>query len=489
MRFGGPRAALRGLAVAAVLGVAAFGAVHGVRAWTIARCVDHLASSDTLLRDSAETRLRTLADATPLLAALSDDRPEVRRRLVWIVASYGASATPALLERLADPDPGVRVAACEALAPMPGDEIAAALADAAHDADADVRRSAVASLANRAAVPRDGGAAWPVAAVRAIRWLWSQQSADGGWHGRAYDVFDDGRSLTPFVLLALLRAPGDLDAECDDDVRRALEFIAAHPPEGSEFATYATSLALRCVLRARPDGWEARAARHVEWLRRAQFSDDNGCASGQPAYGAWGLDAARPDHFARADLSATRYALQALTDAGVAADDPVMLRARAFVGRCHNAAGDGGFFLSTNSPEANKAGTCDGPGFASYGSATADGVLARAALWGTPDAAGLRWLLRHGDATRAPGFAPDDDSGWDLGVQFYYAAARSGLRDALRREDDAAARAWEDGVRRTILEGQRANGSWLSVSSLMREDEPLVATVFCLETLLRLGEP
>ena len=491
VRSGRLRRTLLGVAAAAIVGVTAVAVVRGVVAWTIARSVDRLDSPDALLCDAAAQRLRTLDDVAPLVAALSDERPAVRRRLVWVLAPRGADVTPVLLARLADTDPSVRVAACEALAPLDGDEIAAALAVAARDADTDVRRSAIAALANRSESPtaaRDGAGdvAWRVACARAIRWLVSQQNADGGWHGQAYDVFEDGRSLTPFVLLALLRTPDDVGTVPEDSVRRALAFISANSPAESAFPTYATSLALRCEVRARHEGWDARAAQHVAWLRRAQCSDETGCPRDDPAHGAWGLDAARSGVFARADLSATCFALQALADAGVAASDPVMRRAAIFVTRCHNASGDGGYFLSTNTPEANKAGTCEGPSFKSYGTATADGVLARTALSGTPDADGVRWLLARREAGRAPGFAPTDTSGWDLGVQCYYAAARSQLRDALRREDDAAARAWEDAAVRSILADQRANGSWVSASSLMREDEPIVATVFCLETLARL---
>ncbi|MCE9634285.1 MAG: HEAT repeat domain-containing protein [Planctomycetes bacterium] len=477
-----------GAALVAVALLVAAGA-RGVRAWTIHTSVERLDSPDRALRDTSEQRLRLLDDSAPLVAALRHERAEVRRSMVWIVASRGAGAVSALAPSIDDADASVRVAVCGALGPLPGAEVDAALARATRDPDADVRRAATSALATRASTPDDDRAAWRVAALRAVRWLWSRQSADGGWHGESYGVFEDGRSVTPFVLLTLLDIPSDLHAAETDGVRRAFDFMAANPPEGSAFSTYATSLALRCVVGARPEGWQARAAAHVDWLRRAQFAEPVGCPPEDLAYGAWGLDAARRGLFARADLSATCFALRALVAAGVPSSDETFRRASIFVDRCRSAAGDGGFFLSTNSPAANKAGTCGEAEFRSYGSATADGVLTLAALSRGPDVAGIRWLAANPEAMRTPGFAKDDPSGWNLGVMYYYAAERSLLRDDLRRADDGPARAWENSTRRMLIERQRADGSWANDVSLMREDEPLVATGFALQTLVRLGAP
>src|SRR2546427_461425 len=42
---------------------------------------------------------------------------------------------------------------------------------------------------------------------RAIRFLWSCQGRDGGWHSSTYGLLKSGQSLTPFILDALLQAP------------------------------------------------------------------------------------------------------------------------------------------------------------------------------------------------------------------------------------------------------------------------------------------
>src|ERR1035438_10364667 len=61
----------------------------------------------------------------------------------------------------------------------------------------------------------------PDAAVRsACQYLWSQQSADGGWHSRTYGLLRSGQSLTPFVLNALLSVPYEASG-----VDKAFEFL------------------------------------------------------------------------------------------------------------------------------------------------------------------------------------------------------------------------------------------------------------------------
>src|SRR5262245_20377600 len=57
---------------------------------------------------------------------------------------------------------------------------------------------------------------------RAARYLWSKQAPDGGWHSETYGLLRSGQSLTPFVLLQLLRVPSASPA---GGVERALRFI------------------------------------------------------------------------------------------------------------------------------------------------------------------------------------------------------------------------------------------------------------------------
>ena len=79
----------------------------------------------------------------------------------------------------------------------------------------------------------------------------------------------------------------------------------------------------------------------------------------------------------------TRYVLEGLAAAGVRRPDPALERAQVYLERCQNP--DGGFFFSTVNTDTNKAGE-NGGRYLSYGTTTADGILAlRAAGAGDDD--------------------------------------------------------------------------------------------------------
>src|SRR5438105_9296346 len=63
---------------------------------------------------------------------------------------------------------------------------------------------------------------------RAARYLWAQQSEDGGFHSATYGLLRSGQSLTPFVLLALLGVPDSTSLNPRGAVERALTFIKVH---------------------------------------------------------------------------------------------------------------------------------------------------------------------------------------------------------------------------------------------------------------------
>jgi hypothetical protein len=315
---------------------------------------------------------------------------------------------------------------------------------------------------------------------RACQNLWSQQASDGGWHSRAYGLLKSGQSLTPFVLNALLQAPCRQPAGAVD---RAIAFLKRNTnAEGAvgkmdpllyDYPNYATALSVEALRRAgRPD-WRQSIAPLVAWLRTQQFTEDHGWKRDDAPYGAWGIGgesraAPYPGHV---DLSMTRHVLQAVAAAEVPASDPVFVRARVFVDRCQNP--DGGFFFSTVVLDANKAGE-DGGRYRSYGTTTADGILALIAMGTSRDDSRLqsaqRWLAAHDIPDGAPGFIGPAYQRWTAGLRFYYAAA--------------GAEAF--GYRTVSLEAsQLPDGSWRNPENLVKEDDPLIATAFAVAALVR----
>lgn len=318
---------------------------------------------------------------------------------------------------------------------------------------------------------------------KAAQYLWAQQSEDGGFHSATYGLLRSGQSLTPFVLVALLDAPDAASLNPRRGVDRALAFIKAKTDadgalglmddSAADYPNYATSLAILAMIKARSPGYEKTIEPMVAHLRAQQFSDANGWTPQDAPYGGWGMGGSirRPPEAGHVDLSMTRYALEALRLSGVQASDAVMTRAVAYLERSQNP--DGGFYFSPVNPEINKAGQSSEGGFKSYGTATADGVLALRAA-GVPDddprvAKALRWLRDHHRPDRAPGFDKGGSRPWESGLRFYYAHLISRVLPQAPIE----------------LPPQAGDGSFRNPNNLVKEDDPLIATAFALYALAR----
>jgi hypothetical protein len=331
------------------------------------------------------------------------------------------------------------------------------------------------------------------ALTRAAQFLWAQQAADGGFHSATYGLLRSGQSLTPFVLGALLRVP-DVRGPAGA-VDRAIEFIRRHTSPGgavgvtggdADYPNYATALAVDALVaaerglpavahRAKAGSWTADIASMVAQLRAQQFSEVNGWTPDHTAYGGWGMGGAirRPPAAGHVDLSMTRFVLEALRASGLDGSDSAMTRARVFLERSQNH--DGGFFFSPVVPALNKAGQ-NAEGFVSYGTTTADGVLALRAS-GVPEsderiARGIAWLDRNHRSDRVPGFDEGESpqASWSTGLRFYYAAAiaRVGSQQPVR------------------LPEQADDGSFRNADGRVKEDDPLIATTFAIQMITAL---
>ena len=332
--------------------------------------------------------------------------------------------------------------------------------------------------------------------ARAAQYLWAQQAADGGFQSATYGLLRSGQSLTPLVLGALLRVPDATVPAPAGAVDRAIAFIRRHTSAdgavgvtggGADYPNYATALAVDALVaaqrrlpavahRAKAGSWMADIAPMVAQLRAQQFSEANGWTPEHPAYGGWGMGGAirRPPDAGHVDLSMTRFVLEALRASGVDGSDPAMTRARVFLDRSRNH--DGGFSFSPVTPALNKAGRT-AEGVVSYGTTTADGVLALRAS-GVPDSddriiRAIAWLDRNHQSDRVPGFDEGESpqASWSAGLRFYYAAAIARARPQLR-------------VR---LPEQADDGSFRNGNGCVKEDDPLIATTFAIQTIARAG--
>jgi hypothetical protein len=304
------------------------------------------------------------------------------------------------------------------------------------------------------------------ALARAGAFLTGQQADDGAWRSRTYAAFKDGWSLTPLVLLALRFTSAD--AAGGEAHRRGVEHLVTLPvgERGDALRYPLYSLALGALVLNAPGHERHRPARDAMLgaLRARQLAD-----------GGWGYD------LRTGNLSATVYAVGALALAGAPADDPALAAARGFVERCQDPGG-GFFFspadADANKAGADATGafrpygsmTADGVrALLRLGVAAEDPRLQAAAAW----------LERHFDPARNPGDFPPEAEVRRESAYYYWAWSAAHALRALGRpvlQTAGGERRWAEALADELLARQDADGAWRSRFGEMREDDPLVAT-------------
>lgn len=355
-------------------------------------------------------------------------------------------------------------------------------------------------------VSPDTSAAIDQAVEQGVRFLLSRQDADGAWRSTQYGTFKDPTALTPLVADALARSrlPQAVSA-CAAGARLLAKWA---PRDGSDvpdfsYPIYTAGFAIDFLCADLDRQEAAQISRWARFLAARQMSEELGWSPDDPSYGGWGyakdlprkpLPPLRLLPVAESNLSATAFVLTALRQAGHKPEEPLFRKALVFLGRCQNwsekprtpesAFDDGGFFFIPNDPTRNKAGQTGtesdgGPRYASYGSATADGLRALAACGVSEEDPRLRaartWLLNNYRPDRHPGSYNADREENRSGLYFYYAfsvsrALGSEVEDQERRAS----------LIRVLLKRQQKDGSWSNPNLTMREDDALVATSFSL---------
>ncbi|MGI8979920.1 MAG: prenyltransferase/squalene oxidase repeat-containing protein [Pirellulaceae bacterium] len=282
--------------------------------------------------------------------------------------------------------------------------------------------------------------------------------------------------------------------------------LGFHDPEVLEYPNYSTAYALRCLVLAGDPGDRSRILKMRAYLVRQQFDEAAGFPPSDPAFGAWGFGGQRkPGSSGHVDLAHTRRVLQALRESATAGfgdegDQAVFQRAQAFLRLTQRhpdeirpqplppdlkASGfvpfDGGFYFSPVVLAANKGrlAPVEESGsayFRSYATTTCDGALALLMAGVTreeprvQDAA--KWLKDHPRLQRPEGIPEDESAPWGDALHFYHLAARGELYAALNWPGD-----WRTVLRGLVSAEQQVDGSFRnSLSSLMKEDDPILAT-------------
>ncbi len=393
----------------------------------------------------------------------------------------------------------------------------------------------VATAPEMVPVSRERFVAARAAIDKGLAYLRGSQRPSGAWMEKAVaQPTDQPRASSAAVAVTAMGAKAFIQAAPDDaSGKRALSFVAAKVRDGGFDAlaeggvgTYTTSAVLSALALSgdRNYGDDVRSA--IAWLRTSQWDQGEGLKPEQDWFGGAGYGRGK-----RPDLSNTQIMLDALHDAAVSPDDPMVQKALAFVSRAQNlpssndaawakagaatpkkpattqtdgkaatpATGtiaDGGFIYSPANGGESMASEKSGEGrfgekmppgsrsLRSYGSMTYAGFksLLYAGLSRDDERvkAAFEWICSNYTFDENPGVGQD-------GLYYYYHVMSRALLAAQQNEIPVhgadAKRNWRDDLIAAIVARQKADGSWVNAAERWEESQPDLATIYSLLAL------
>lgn len=350
---------------------------------------------------------------------------------------------------------------------------------------------------------------------RGLAWLVANQSDRGGWmEGERVEATDQppreaaaAIAVTAMGLKAFAQADRPTsDARLARD--RALNFVRnefeTRGLEGlgegglGNYVTSAVTMGLAALGTDTQPGDAAMIAQTVDRLASGQWDQAEGIRPEQDWFGGAGYG-----RHGRPDLSNTQMMLDALYDAGVSPDEPVVQRALVFLSRTQNlkatnpadwaqaGSGDGGFvYTPANGGESFGSATA---GEGRYGETMPEGVTRSLRSYGSMTYAGFKSLLFAGlDANdpRVEAAMNWIQSHWTFqenpglgqqGLYYYLHAMARALRasglDSITTPDGVE-HDWRQELIEAIVSRQSAAGSWSNDVERWEESRPSLATVY-----------
>jgi squalene-hopene/tetraprenyl-beta-curcumene cyclase len=363
----------------------------------------------------------------------------------------------------------------------------------------------VGSMGRSAAVARTDPAEM---AGKAVTFLRPRQGRDGSWSGEREP------GITALVLTAMLRSR--LATPDEPAVTRGLAFLERYiGPKGglseAPHSVYTTSVALMAFHEANRGGRYDRVIKGgQQFLTSAQIDEGEGKTREDVSYGGLGYGGGN----SRPDLSNTAFAIEALRDTGLPADDPALRRALLFVSRCQNLksefndqpwagkVNDGGFVYNPAGGGGGGGGGGEGRGKATRGGSGA-GAAGKAAdvaprSYAGMTYSGLKSMIYAGlteDDSRvkaAIGYIKDhytleeNPGQGQRGLYYYYHTFAKALAlldkptlvDSKGQEHD-----WRADLVAALARRQEANGGWVNRDDRFMEGDPHIVTSFALLAL------
>ena len=328
------------------------------------------------------------------------------------------------------------------------------------------------------------------AILRGSRYLAEKgQAADGSFSAAS------GPAVTALVVAALAESGTPID---DPVLRRGLAYLLSFRRESggihtdeSAIGNYETAIALLALAACNRDGrFDGEIAAAEAFLAGLQWDESEGLTPADPNYGGAGYGKK-----GRPDLSNTAFLVEALRNAGVAADDEAIQRALVFVSRTQNLPGphnelphpaknpDGGFYYTPANGGESMAGTTPEGGLRSYASMTYAGLKSMIFAGLDKDdprvRAALEWLAKHYTFEENPGMG-------DAGLYYYYhtmAKALDVLGDEVFTDAAGTAHHWRGELAQAVIARQREDGSWVNANARWMENDPNLVTAYALLAL------
>ena len=360
---------------------------------------------------------------------------------------------------------------------------------------------------------------------KGLAFLKTQQKPDGGWQRSDKEP----PAITSIVLRTFVQ-DANHSSKTDFVARGFEKLLSFQATDGGIYkdllANYNTAIALSTLVRANDPAFKPQIDAAVAYLKRLQWTGDTKpeylgktgekvpesntgkqvvTGTDDPFYGGWGYGG-RSRGGGRPDLSNTQLALEALHDAGVSKDDPVMQNAIKFVTRCQNfseandqswAGNDGGFAYGPSDDRQGEsfAGSyTDSAGkrrLHSMGSMTYAGLKSMIYAGLTKDdprvRAAWQWVNKNFTLEGHPGMTELSDEKAQWGLFYYYMTVGRALAaygEPTLTSPDGKKTDWRTALADKAADLQKPDGSWVGVNKYM-EDNPVLVTAY---TVLALQE-
>ena len=357
---------------------------------------------------------------------------------------------------------------------------------------------------------------------KGLAYLKTQQQSDGGW--QASDRYPP--AITALVLRAFVQ-DDKYDPHTDFVAKGFTKLLGYQAEDGGIYknllASYNTAISVSTLQHADAEAYKPQIEKAVAYLKRLQWTEETKPeyvapaskpadaftgkqvvqGSDDPFYGGWGYGG-RSRGGGRPDLSNTQFAIEALHDAAVPADDPAMKKALAFVVRCQNnsetndqswAGNDGGFVYGPSD---------DRKGESTAGSTTDAQGKRRLRSTGTMSYAGLKSMIYAGLTKDDPrvravwgwigkNFTLDENVGLSVekpelaksGLYYGWLAIGKALHaygEPVLTGIDGKSTDWRVALIEKAAANQNADGSWVGINKV-GEDNPILVTSYVILTL------